>query len=152
MRPTSFNTLIELSLPDCTFGVRPQCFFFQIMKGRGNLKVTRGTLDCRLHGLTRWELIVSKFQDHPLGSTRPLAFDRKASRSPAGVDSPTALAFNEAESRVRGLTQPPPSHSTECEKGRAEVLGTFSAQAPGRSAESLVRRLRGFTPLGLGGA
>ena len=56
------------------------------------------------------------------------------------------------KTRVRGLTQPLQSRSMECERGRAEVLGTFSARAPGRSAESLVRGLRGFAPLGQGGA
>ena len=49
------------------------------------------------------------------------------------------------------IDTPQPTPSKECERGRAEVLGTFSARAPGRSAESLVRRLRGFTPSGLGG-
>ena len=47
------------------------------------------------------------------------------------------------------IDTPQPTGSTECERGRAEVLGTFSACAPGRSAESLVRRLRS-SPLRVG--
>ena len=43
------------------------------------------------------------------------------------------------------------ARSKECEMGRAEVLGTISARAPRRSAESMVWRLRGCCPFGLGG-
>ena len=96
LRLTTFNTRIEPPLPACTCGVRPSVSFY-LIKGSGNFKVTRGALGCRLLELTRWELIVRKFQDHPLMSTRPLAFNDAASRPPAGIDSPAALAFNEAE-------------------------------------------------------
>ena len=48
----------------------------------------------------RWEHMVLKFQGSHCGSTRPQAFNEAASRSPAVVDSPAALAFNEADVRV----------------------------------------------------
>ena len=39
----------------------------------------------------------------------------------------------------------------ECEKGRAEVLGTFSARAHREDENGMVRAAAGVTPLGLGG-
>ena len=39
----------------------------------------------------------------------------------------------------------------ECEKGGAEVLGTFSARAHQEDVKCMVRAAAGVTPLGLGG-
>ena len=67
------------------------------------------------------------------------------------VDSQGAPAFHKAGDARAWIDAPQPLRSKECERSGAGVLGTFSARAPGRSAESLVRRLRGFTPSGPGG-
>ena len=72
---------------------------------------------------------MEQLQGPRCGPTRPLAFNEAASRPPLWVDSSTALAFNEAMSRGWIDTTYRLSHSKECEKGRAEVLGTFSARA-----------------------
>ena len=89
---------------------------------RGNSKTIRWVR------LALWRLM-EQLQDHPLGSTRLLAFNEAASRSPAGIDSPAALAFDEAGDARAWLDTPQPTRSKECEKCRAEVLGTFSARA-----------------------
>ena len=89
---------------------------------RGNSKTT-------LWGRLARRRLMEQLQEHPLGSTRPLAFDEAASRSPATIDSLAALASNEAGDARAWLDTPQPTRSTECEKGWAEVLGTFSARA-----------------------
>ena len=108
---TTFNALIEPTLPACTCGVRAECSFLSV---RGEWQV-QGFL--RSLGLSSFmgsprEPIVVKFQDHPrwstrqprlrlmkrlqdlrCGSTRPLAIYGTASRPPLWVDSSNALAF-----------------------------------------------------------
>ena len=54
-RAVSFSLEIEPPLPACTCGVRQQRFLFSIDKGEGQFQGSRGVLDCRFLGLTRWE-------------------------------------------------------------------------------------------------
>ena len=53
---------------------------------------------------------------------------------------------------MRGLTHHSRRDPRKARRGRAEVLGTFSARAHGRTRNSAVRATVGFTPLGLGEA
>ena len=82
---------------------------------------------------------------HHLETQKRHAFDHHLE-----VESPFGDSRRQ-ETRVRGLKQPLPSRPTECERGRAEVLGTFSARAPRRSASGSGAAAAQVHPLGSGG-
>ena len=126
----------------------PLLFLFE--KGRGQVQGYLRSLGLSSSWVPRWELIVLKFQGPRCGSTRPQAFDEAASRPPAVVDSPSALAFNEAEVRawIDNLLL---EHSKECERDRTNSPGLFLHGHPGARSKWLVRRLRRMHSLGLGG-
>ena len=90
-----------------------------------------------------------KFQGPRCGSTRPLALNGTASRSPAVVDSPAALAFNEADVRA----WPDTTNASRTPKNARGVgpkcSGPCLHERIGSVKYSMVCASAGVTPLGL---